>query len=118
MEKKEFFKDSPYLQKFFKSLERKIKEFNSYEWNEYTTRENLIQKRDTFLKIAQTLNEFDLYILFYAKNLDHLGKLGLLKILKKVYQSKCNLHNTLQQKSVLIDPALIGEGKKRTTPKK
>ncbi len=109
MENKELFKDIPNLEKFFKNLEQKIRSFHRYRWNEYTTRENLTQKRDELLKIANNLSELDLYILFYISHLKNLKKYSAFKLLQKVYRTQCALCNTLPKTDDLFDPVLIGQ---------
>ena len=113
MENEELFKDIPELNRVFKKLDREIRYYRNKTWNEYTTKERLVKKRDELLDIAKKLTLSDLYLLYYVEKIEFLTKMRLLRKLRKHYQSQCRLLNFLENTDEHIDIFLLGRAEKK-----
>ena len=85
------FAGMPRLQGFFKEYERRIANYDKYEWKEGVTKEKMIKKRDTLMEIAEELSFKDLLIHYYLKKINTFGWFMLKEKLQKVYAAECEL---------------------------
>jgi len=118
MQNEEFFKDIPELNRAFGNLDREIRYYRNKSWNEYTTKERLIERRDALFAIAKNLTLSDLYLLYYVEKIEFLTKMRLLKKLRKHYQSQCRLLNFLENTNEHIDIFLLGRAEKNKNSQK
>ena len=105
----EMFYGIPELQNLFKKYERDIRFYNRYNWNEITTKEKLIQKRDELLQIAKTMGACELFILYYIKHMDTFGRFTLVKMLRELYVSQCNFKNKFYNTDEYVDILEVGQ---------
>ena len=103
------FQGMPELQRLFKKYEREIRFYNCYNWNEVTTKERLIKKRDELLRIAKTLGARELFILYYIKHIETFGQFTLVKMLRELYLSQCNFKNKFYNTDEYVDILEIGQ---------
>ena len=107
----EMFYGIPELQNLFKKYERDIRFYNRYNWNEITTKEKLIQKRDELLQIAKTMGACELFILYYIKHMQTFGRFTIVKMLRELYVSQCNFKNKFYNTNEYEDILEIGQYK-------
>ena len=107
----EMFQGIPELQNLFKKYERDIRFYNRYNWNEATTKEKLIKKRDDLLQIAKTMGACELFILYYIKHMQTFGRFTLVKMLRELYVSQCNFKNKFYNTNEHEDILEIGQYK-------
>ena len=100
----------PELVKYFKGLEKKIRYYNRYIWEEGVTKERLLQKQKTLMEFVKEIDGGDLQILFYLRFIKVGGKYKMLKVLKERYQAECNYCNELYQTQEKFDVCAAGEG--------
>ena len=105
----ETFQGIPELQRLFKKYEKEIRFYNRYNWNEVTTKERLIKKRDELLRIVKTLGARELFILYYIKHIDTFGQCTLVKMLRDLYSSQCNFKNKFYSTDEYVDILEIGQ---------
>ncbi len=98
----------PELSSLFQQLEREIRYYNRYCWGEQTTKEKLIKKRDELLAVVKSIDNIDLTILFYLRNLDGLNKYKMARMLRELYRSQCDFKNELYQTDEYAD--ILGAG--------
>ena len=96
-EMEEKFAFAPDLAKLFCNLEKKIRFFNRYEWEEGLTQENLLKEKETYFSVIRNLDVWDLRILFYVHNLRGWLPQQFFRVLSAQYQSQCDLLNYLYQ---------------------
>lgn len=109
----------PNLAKIFCNLERELRYFNSYEWENGITREDLEKEREIYLKVLTNLDLWDLRILFYVHNLRGWLPQQFFHVLKAQYQSQCDLLNLLHKTDEYIDPiGVFRSGKPKRKAKK
>ena len=99
----------PQLVISFQGLEKEIRYYNCYEWEEGTTKERLLQKQQTLLKVAREIDVVDLQILFYLRALGGGNKYKLRKALKKQFKAECDFYNELYQTQEKFDICAVGE---------
>ena len=119
MQKKPMFEDIILWKKVFVRLDRDIAQYNQYEWNEETTKERLVQKRDDLLKVATKLNERDLLLLYYLKSQLGISAIRAYKIMRKQYCTIQEFEKTADGEQTVWDIERVGaERKKRKKSKK
>ena len=76
------------------------------------------RKKGYILEILKKLDNIDLLILFYIQNIDGLGKLRMVKLLRDMYKAQCKFKNELCGKNEYIDIVEIGVTRIFEKPKK
>ena len=100
----EKFAFAPDLAKLFCGLEKKIRFFNRYEWEEGLTQEKLFKEKEKYLSVIRNLDVWDLKILFYVHNLRGWLPQQFFRVLREQYQSQCDLLNFLNGTNENVDP--------------
>ena len=108
----------PKLAEYFVNIERLLRYYNCYEWEEGVTKEAVIVKRDALLETLARLNAYDLKILYYIRHLEGWRGGKFYRLLRELYQKQCNLLNELHQTDEFQDPVGIVFRKKGKTSKK
>ena len=85
-EKEKTLFEFPNLQRVFAFMDRKIKYYRVYD--KETSKEDLIKEREILFKIAQEIDLRDLWILYYVRSIEALGKSKALKNLKDFYNAE------------------------------
>ena len=99
----------PELVRYFQGLERKIRYYNRYIWEEGVTKEKLLKKYEALTALVKEVDGVDLQILFYLRSLKGGGRFSMLKVLKERYQAECNYYNELYQTQEKFDICVLGE---------
>ena len=109
----------PNLAKSFCNLERELRYFNRYEWENGIIKEDLVKERETYLNVLKNLDLWDLRILFYVHHIRGWIPQQFVKVLQTQYRSQCDLLNLLHKTDVYVDPiGVFHSGKfKRNTKK-
>lgn len=105
----DMFRGIPEWTRIFQQYERDIRYYNRYEWNEYTTKEKFIQKRDELLEMAKRLSNRHLLILYYVEHIEWLGTYRILNMLRKAYRAQCDFKNKLSNTDEHVDILEIGQ---------
>ena len=113
MQKKPMFEDIILWKKVFVRLDRDIAQYNQYEWNEETTKERLVQKRDDLLKVATKLNEMDLLLLYYLKSQLGISAIRAYKIMRKQYCAIQEFEKTADGEQTVWDIERVGAERKK-----
>ncbi len=117
----DMFRGIPEWTRVFQQYERDIRYYNRYNWDNYTTKERLIQKRNELLELAKSLDNRHLLILYYIENTDGLGVYRVLDLLREYYRAQCKFKNQISKNGEYMDILEVGEynGLKNTKkPKK
>ena len=99
----------PEWDRVFKQYERDIRYYNRFEWNRITTTERLIEKRDALLQTAKALDNRDLLILYYIRNIRFLGVQNALRLLRDIYGAQCALQNEGLEDEKYVDVMRVGQ---------
>ena len=99
----------PEWDRVFKQYERDIRYYNRFEWNRITTKERLIEKRDALLQTAKALDNRDLLILYYIRNIRFLGVQNALRLLRDIYGAQCALQNEGLEEEKYVDVMRVGQ---------
>ena len=102
----------PQLAYYFQRLEKEIRYYNCYEWEEGVTQERLVEKQQTMMALVGEIDHIDLHILFYLRALGTASRYKLRKVLKKQYKVQADFQNELLQTQENFDICAIGEGRK------
>ena len=108
-EKQSLLQDIPEWQRLFQDMDKRIRLFDAYRWNGYTTKENLTKKRDEMLKIVKQLDNIDLHVLYYIYHIRGISKRSLFDMLQKLYLAECEFFNGLFKTTEYVDIFLIGQ---------
>ncbi len=98
----------PKIAELFQQMEREIRYYNRYRWNEQTTKEKLIKKRDELLEVVKSIDNIDLTVLFYLRKLDGINQYKMARMLRELYQAQCDFKNELNQTDEYAD--ILGVG--------
>ena len=102
----------PQLAYYFQQLEKEIRYYNCYQWEEGVTQERLVEKQQTMMALVGKIDHIDLHILFYLRALGTASRYKLRKVLKKQYKAQADFQNELLQTQENFDICAIGEGRK------
>ena len=64
------FSTTPQLGEIFANIERNLRYYNRYEWEEGVTKEAMEEQRDALLETLASVNIYDLKILYYIRRLE------------------------------------------------
>ena len=113
MQKKPMFEEIYAWSVLFRQLDRDIAVYNQYEWNEETTKERLIEKREALLATAKSLTAKDLLIFYYMKKKLGISALQVYKMLRKQYCTVRELKKVLNGKEETWDIERVGAERKK-----
>ena len=108
IEAKELFQGIPVWNRVFENLDKDIAKYERYDWNEVTTKERLIEKRERLTKVAQVLTVTDLMMLYYMKNGLGIGVRKVYALLRKQYCARRELENALKGEEEVWDIEEVG----------
>ncbi len=99
----------PQIVRYFQRLEMDIRYYNCYQWENGVTKERLLQKQQTLTHFVEQIDNVDLSILFYLRELGIGNRYKLRKMLKEQYEAQCNFYNELYQTQEKFDVCSVGE---------
>ncbi len=99
----------PQIVRYFQRLEMDIRYYNCYQWENGVTKERLLQKQQTLTRFVEQIDNVDLSILFYLRELGVGNRYKLRKMLKEQYEAQCNFYNELYQTQEKFDVCSVGE---------
>ena len=82
----EIIRGLPFLKSGFDSLDSSIRYYGRKKREE--SKQELIEIREELFNLTQNLMMGDLYILYYVRKIKSLGKVKMLRILKKLYRAE------------------------------
>ncbi len=100
----------PQIVQYLQGLEREIRYYNCYEWGEGVTKERLLQKQQTLVRLIGEIDCVDLYILFYLREIRAGNRYKLRKALKEQYEAECKFEKEIYQMQEKFDICSIGNG--------
>ena len=115
---KEKFSATPNWGVFFSNVERILRYYNCYEWEEGVSKEAITAQRDALLETLQRVDVYELKILYYIQNLQGWRAEKFFRLLKKQYKQQCDFLNALYQTDEFFDFVGMGFGKKGRKTKK
>ena len=101
------FSTTPQLGEIFANIERNLRYYNRYEWEEGVTKEAMEEQRDALLETLASVNIYDLKILYYIRRLEGWRVEKFFRLLKKQYQQQCDFLNALHKTDEFHDPVGI-----------